>query len=197
VRSPPLNLQSVPSYPATTLAGVLRAVVALFVAMGDTTPIYVGERYLRQEGKPRRIILVPDDGEVSGVLGVGEGAVSSVVQTCTAYLWGAETADDLTRYDDADTLLDRFVNALVRCAVGRLKDAPLQRGKETDILTYGEEYRLRFGYEREIAKDQTVWNTAIPPLVPQYNPPPFDAPPGTPASTIEIDLSTTPKDPTT
>ncbi len=189
------NLLPVAAVPATTLAGVLRAVVDLFAAMNDATPIHIGERYLRMEGKPRRIVIVPDDGDVSGVLGIGEGARASITQTATVFLWGAETGDDLRRYDDADALLDRFVNVLVRVAPGRLDSAPVQRGKDTDILTFGEEYRLRFSYKRQIPTDVAVWSAALPtPEDPNPNPPPFDAPPGTPESTIAIDLTTSPKE---
>ncbi len=191
-----INLQTVPSYPATTLAGLMRAIVELFAAIESTTTVYVGERYLKQEGKPRRIVMVPDDGTVTGVLGIGETAAGAVVQTCTVYLWGAENAVDLDRYNDADALLARFVNALRRLAGSRVKDAPLTREKATDIVTFGEEYQLRFAYEREVAQDPEVWNYAIPaPSDPQLSPPPYDAPPGTPASTIAIDLSTVPQEP--
>ena len=190
------NLQTVPSYPATTLAGLMRAIVELFAAIEPGTPIYIGERYLKQEGRPRRIIMVPDDGTISGVLGIGETAAGGLTQTCTVYLWGAETGDDLDRYDDADALLGRFVNALKRLAGSRVKDAPLAREKDSNVVTFGEEYQIRFSYEREIPTDQEVWNYAIPaPSDPKLSPPPYDAPPGTPASTIAIDLSTVPEVP--
>lgn len=191
-----INLQSVAAYPTSPLPDVLRAIVGIFSIVEPATPIFVGERYLRQEGKPRRIVLVPDDGNLGAVLGAGEGTVAGVTLACTAYLWGAETAADLDRYDDATSLLHRFVNVLKRVAGARVKDAPIEREKDTNIETFGEEYRLRFSYEYGIALDQEVWNCAIPTAADeQLSPPPYDSPPGTPASTIAIDITVSPEEP--
>ena len=191
-----INLQSVPAYPTSTLADLLRAIVELFATVEPTTSIYIGERYLRQEGKPRRIVLVSDDGNLGPVLGVGEGTIGGVTLACTAYLWGAETSNDLDRYNDATLLLHRFVNALKRLAGARVKDAPITREKDTNIVTFGEEYQLRFSYEYGIPLDVEVWNYSIPtPSDEQLSPPPYDSPPGTPATTIAIDITVSPEEP--
>lgn len=191
-----INLQAVPAYPASPLADLMRAIVDFFGTVEPTTTIFVGERYLKQEGKPRRIVLVPETGNFSGVLGVGEGSIGGLTMACTAYLWGAETASDLDRYDDATSLLHRFANVLKRIAGSRVKDAPIDRERGTNIETFGEEYQFRFSYEYGVPVDTEVWNYAIPaPSDPQLSPPPYNAPPGTPASTIAIDITVTPEEP--
>lgn len=191
-----INLQSVEAYPTSPLPTLMRALFDFFAIVEPETKFYVGERYLKQEEAPRRIILVPDAGNFGGVIGAGEGTVGGLVMTCTAYLWGAETADDLDRYDDATALLHRFCNVLKRVAGSRVKDAPITREQATNVETFGEEYQVRFAYEYGIPTDVEVWNTAIPtPSDPQLSPPPYNSPPGTPASTIAIDITVTPQEP--
>ncbi|HSM92116.1 MAG TPA: hypothetical protein VLT47_04455, partial [Anaeromyxobacteraceae bacterium] len=53
--------------------------------------ILVGERYLREEGAPPRIVLVRGQGEAGGTFRVGDGNVATYEQQLRAYLWGTET----------------------------------------------------------------------------------------------------------
>lgn len=77
--------------PRSSTAGMMAAIVAAYGVLGDPAVFYVGERYLRQEGAPPRIVLVRGKGKAGGTMRVGDGNVATYAQGFTAYLWGSET----------------------------------------------------------------------------------------------------------
>lgn len=113
--------------------------------------IYVGERYLRQEGATPRIVFVPTTRERwGGILDIGSREVASRLQGCDVYVWGAETLADLDRYDDADARLDDMIAAVFIAGAGRITGGDVVREAETNIATFGEEYRWSFVYARQV-----------------------------------------------
>ncbi len=174
----------------STLADLFGGIVALFAAVSDPTVIYVGERHLKREGKPGRIIFVSDTGSVASMPKLSAGYVSGVSLGFTAYVWGKESSsnNDLLRYVAADALVDRLINALSVLAPGRLTPGTIQRAKDTHILTYGEEYQVRFTYSRGVARDAALWAVDMTAV----SPPDADRPQGDTGYTFEIDAAVTP-----
>lgn len=77
--------------PRSTTADVMSGIIGAFAAVGDPTTFYVGERYLKQEGAPPRIVLVRGSGTGVGYGAIARGYVSGFAQEFVAYIWGSET----------------------------------------------------------------------------------------------------------
>jgi hypothetical protein len=195
--SPNSNPQAISGYPRSTLTTVLQAVrdhFAAAVAIGYAAPkIYLGERYLRQEEAPRRLVLIPDGvpgGEWSLPSEMGAGLVADASRTCLVYVWGAENADDFMRYRDAEALAYDFLTVLRRRAPGCIKPLGFGREQLSNVVTFGEELVIGFAYEGGVERNGALWNVDIPARsddtnapTQQLSPPPFDAPPGVPVGT--------------
>jgi hypothetical protein len=155
--------------PRSTLGAAMVAVRAQLAGAGygrdpNTNPggieILIGERYLKEEGVPPRLVMVRTTGKSGGALRVGDGNVASWAQGFTAYLWGAETADDATRYDAQDNLVDQVVNAIRKTMPGRAELSTINPLVETNIVTFGEELQLLVTYKRSVPRDGRLW--AVP-----------------------------------
>lgn len=182
----------------TSLAGALRYVRALYAQAGllrtvSTDPstgieMLEGERYLHENGHPPRIVFVRDDEKVGGVLEIGSNEIGSRSQGCTAYVWGAETTDDGTRYDAADALLDRLMAAVNIAGAGRITPGTVQPMKDTNVETFGEEYRWRFEYARQVPRDATLEAAATALAVLSSSPDDPDRPTGGSGLTFNVDI---------
>ncbi len=89
-----------PTALVSTLADVVNAIVARFVAVGDArsasnlrgTALLIGKKYLPMSSNdaPPRIVFVLGDGDIGGVegLGIGKGYVAGISEELTCYVWG-------------------------------------------------------------------------------------------------------------
>lgn len=165
--------------PRSTLGAAMVAVRAQLAGAGytrdpNTNPggieILIGERYLREEGAPPRLVMVRGTGE-SGAnpaasptpKRIGDGNIAQWGQSFTCYLWGAETVDDATRYDAQDVLADQVVNAVAKVMPGRAKVTTINPLLETNIVTFGEELQLVVTYTRGVPRSGAIWAVATPP----------------------------------
>jgi hypothetical protein len=178
-------LSAIPS----TLSDVIAAVIANLVGIGEVdyphvdgsglVGIYIGERYLRQEGAPPRIVFVRADAESNGGISVGARQVGGISESVDCYVWGAEGSTDLDRLRDAETRWHRLLNAFKACAPGRLKAKRRPRLRGTNIETYGEEFVWAVEYTYAVPYDQTVWDYAYAHAAsPAPSPPNPDQPDG-------------------
>jgi len=159
--------------PVSTLDDVIDGVRAVFEAasMLRVTPgdglieWLIGERYDGQEGAPPRVfVLTGEDGSVGGPDRIGGGMfVAGVRERCTFLIWGAETAADGDRYRAAKDIGVDLTNALRLVAPGKIKGLQLRRPYKTDILTYGEQYRLGVEYAWNVPRRARIWNVAVTP----------------------------------
>jgi hypothetical protein len=92
--------------------------------------------------------------------------VAGVKERCTFLIWGAETTADGDRYRAAKSLGIDLINALRLVAPGRLKGLTLRRPYTSDLLTFGEEYRLNVEYSWNVPRRAAIWNVAITPNAP-------------------------------
>lgn len=146
----------------------------------------IGERYLREEGAPPRIVLVPDtNGTIGPALAVGARQVCGITERVRCYVWGREGASglDVDRYDDARARSMRLLNAFKASASGRLRGASLVRGVDSNVETFGEEYQLTLAYTWGVPEDAAVWAAAFA-LLPVGSPPAPDQPQGPTANTF-------------
>lgn len=140
----------------STLFDVLRAVRDIMVAEDPLTKVYNGEKYLRQNESANRIVFVAGDGTWTGAPKLAAKMVGAVNDSCTALIWGAETTDDFARNDAALALRRRLIGALHRVAPGRITPGAVERLRDTNLLTYGEEYRLTFSYREDILAVKSI-----------------------------------------
>jgi hypothetical protein len=161
--------------PVSTLDDVLEGVrlvlsTAGYLRTGNHPPgieWLVGERYEQSEGAPPRVlVLVGEDGSVGGPGAVDAGYVAGVTERCTMLLWGDETTADGDRYRAAKQIAVTVVNALRLVAPGRLAGLTLRRPYKTDLLTYGEEYRLTFSYFWRVPRVAAIWSVPVTPISP-------------------------------
>ncbi len=155
--------------PRSTLADLMRSVVAHYQAMGadrgsgpNGVELLVGNRYLKAEGLPPRIVMVRTNGTVGADPTVTRNGLydASIAHGLTCYVWASETTDDLSRYDALDNVLDRLVSIFRKCAPGRVRISTLNPLVETNVLTYGEEAQVLVTYLRGVPRDSAVW--AVP-----------------------------------
>jgi hypothetical protein len=178
----------------STLPDVLRAVKEIMHGEDPTTEILCGERYLAQEGASNRVLFLIVDGTWTGAPKIGAKMIGAVNDGCLVYIWGPETSDDFARYDAANVLRARFLNAMHRVAPGRITPGAVNRLRGTNELTYGEEYSLAFTYREDITAAKSI--AMLPPVegVPTSPPDPLQ-PPGTPASIITTVITVSPENP--
>lgn len=181
--------------PVTTLSDVLVAVRALLIAVGDVradsnlggVELLFGERYLKQEGSPPRIVFVREDGDIGPVLAVGARQVNSITETVRCYVWGAETSDDVDRQRAAEALAHRLLNAFKATAPGRLAGKVRLRNSDTNVVTYGEELVLDLAYSYGVPYDDAIWDAAYAAAPdPALSPPDPDRPQGDTGDTFTV-----------
>lgn len=126
-----------------------------------------GERYSGQEGAPPRIFwLTGEDGKIGGPGVVDANYVAGVTEQATALLWGDETPADGDRYRAAKSLGVLLFNCLGKVAPGRVTRLSFRRPVKTDLLTFGEEYRLSFSYFWRVPRIAAIWNIPVTPVSP-------------------------------
>lgn len=155
----------------TTLADVIRSVVALAIAVGDasgqndgrggTARIFHGEEYLDQNDTPPRVVFVqnPDGGELGGPLAIGARQIASITEMVNVHVWGAGASDD-ARLDDARARAMRMINFFKASAPGRLKGKVLDRLQAPKKLRFGEQVRLSYSYVFAVPCDDEIWTKA-------------------------------------
>lgn len=189
-----------------TLDDVLDRVVLLFTTAGLTrdansnpggVAFLRGERHLNEHGAPPVVVFVPseDGGELGGPLQVGARQVASITETVKCYVWGPETLDDKARLVAARTLAMQLLNAFKASAPGRLTGGRLERGIDTHVLTFGEEYRLTISYVWGVPEDEAIWaaarSTAPSPAASPPNPDKPNGDTGATFTTSSITLTNT------
>lgn len=188
-----------------TLSDVIANVITLLVAVGEADyphvdgsgklGIYIGERYLTQEGAPPRIVFVRAGGESNGGIAVGARQIGGISESVDCYIWGKEGATDLDRIREAETRWHRLFNALKASAPGRLKSKQRPRLRKTNVETYGEEFVWTVEYTYAVPEDQAIWAQAYAMAPnPAQSPPRDDKPNGDTGLVFkvgEIDLTNT------
>ncbi len=177
-----------------TLDDVLDSVRASFSRRGrlrdvNTNPGGVemlrGERYLRQEGAPPRVIFVCASGNIGGPIAIGARQTASITESVRCYIWGAETDDDAGRISAARSLAMELINTFKAWAGGRLTGGSLERSIDTNVETFGEEYQLVYNYIWGVPEDEGVWADAYANAV-AASPPNPDKPNGDTGATFGI-----------
>lgn len=153
----------------STLSDVVSNVIALLVGVGEAdyphvdgsgkVGIFIGERYLKQEGAPPRIVFVRADAESNGGIAVGARQIGGITESIDCYVWGAEGTDE-ERYRDAEARWHRLLNAFKACAPGRLKSKRRPRLRGTNVVTFGEEFVWTVEYTYAVPEDEAVWTYA-------------------------------------
>lgn len=185
--------------PPTTLADVIRSVVALAMASGDVNAgdgvgvrVFHGEEYLEQNDSPPRIVFVQTaaGGELGAPLAVGARQVASITDTVQVHIWGAGPSDD-ARLDDARARAMRLINQFKACAPGRLKGKMLDRLQAPKILRFGEQVVLTYSYTWAVPYDQEVWDQAYARAAsPAPSPPNPDKPDGDTGAVFSVGSTT-------
>lgn len=205
------NPQTVQGYTVTTVTGLMRAIKEHYARIAAkenvaAPTIQFGRRHIEQIHAPPRIVFVKRKGPWGGPEQMGAGRVAQLSPLIEAHIWAPEPAvgedefeNELLRFDAADPMLDRFLNVLARLAPGRIVPAEVdpddgQGDAAASVNHHGETYLVTFRFLRDVAREELVWNR-LPTLTdtgrptPQLSPPPYSTPPGTPASTIEINTT--------
>jgi hypothetical protein len=165
----------------STLSDVLRYIEAIYALIPDETTVFFdGEEHLESEGAPGRIIFVQteDGGELGPPLAIGANQAASITETVVCYVWGSETVADADRCDDAKARSMRLLAAFKAAAPGRLAMRRLSRMKGTNIVTFGEEWRMTIAYTWAVPQDRAVTKAAKTLGGPSPLPPDPDRPDG-------------------
>jgi hypothetical protein len=136
--------------------------------VGWTPLVYVGERYLKQHGAPPRIVIVPGNGAggdaaTTSVKRIGDGNISHYAADVTAYLWAAESNDDLARYTAIEDAIDAFINCLNKVATGRKTVRVINPTITANIVTFGEDRQIVASYQRGVPRDAAIWDVPVEP----------------------------------
>lgn len=106
----------------SNLAAVIRQAVAAFDAMGNGTPVDVGDWFVGEfgTGSDARVVFAPEMG--AGKIGPPHemGNVASMTHSCDVYVRAAETQDPLTRFDAAYDLADIVIECIQTAGTGRI-----------------------------------------------------------------------------
>lgn len=189
--------------PVSTVHDVIANVIALLTAVGDardpnTNPngieLLIGERYLREEGAPPRIVFVPTTagGRLGPPLEIGARQVGSITESVRCYVWGAETSLDVSRYDDAAARCVRLLNAFAASCSGRSTKGAFSRNAGTNIETFGEEYVVELSYTWPVPYDDEIFAAAYATAPsPALSPPNPDQPTGDTGLTFGVAVTLT------
>lgn len=153
--------------------------------VGWTPFLYVGERYLKQQGAPQRIVIVPGAGEVSAPRNIGAGNVARDVEEIRAYLWAGESTDDIARYAEIESMKDRWINVIRKLMPGRAEIHTVNPTLISNIANFGEDRLIITRYERTVPRDAAIWNVALTPI----SPPDAMRPNGDTGDTVEVDIT--------
>ena len=134
--------------------------------VGWTPLVYVGERYLRQHGAPPRIVIVQGSGEESGPGRVGDGNIARKTAQIVAYLWAAESADDLVRYAAIEAAEDAWSNTVGKVIPGRSVRRTVNPTITANIVTFGEDRQFIVDYSRGVPRDAAIWAVPVTPISP-------------------------------
>lgn len=170
--------------PRSTVADLMAAIRQRYADIGDTTPVLVGERHAPEIAAPPRIVLVRAGGKVTGT-GRTDTNIARFDQGVRAYLWGAETVDDIQRYAAVDAMFDRLVNILRALAPGRIEISVVDLS-DASVETFGEHLQVLATWSRGVPRDAVVWRA---PVAPKPTPDPM-APNGDTGDTFEIEPTT-------
>ena len=128
--------------------------------------VYVGERYLRQHGAPPRIVVVPGNGEIGGPIRMGDGNVASDAEEIRAFVWAAESPDDIGRYVFIEAMKDAWINMIRKIMPGRAELRTVNPTLVTNVVTFGEDRQLVAVYKRSVPRDAAIWSVPVTPLSP-------------------------------
>lgn len=142
--------------------------------VGWTPLVYVGERYLKQHGAPPRIVIVQGDGSLaqgsnprigdgSNRQRIGDGNPKRYAVEVRAFLWGAESTDDLARYAAVEAMIDLFSNIVDKVAPGAMGFRTVSPTMNANILTFGEDRQVVWSYSRNVPRDGRVWAVPVTP----------------------------------
>lgn len=160
----------------STLADVLRQIVDAMSAMGDATAIQVGKQYLPHlgAGAPPRVLFVPEPkGKIGPPYDIGYAA--SVTHSCNVYVRGAESGDDIGRFDAAYALSDRIMSLVSTATTGKGgAESDFADDSPAGVDCYGADVAWSFTYRRDVPHDAARYRLAgatadaAPPPVPAY-----------------------------
>ncbi len=144
--------------PASHLGVVLRQVAEVFGDAADATPIMVGKQYLKTfgAGTGPRVLFVP---EPRGKFGapIETGNPCSVTHSCAVYVRGAESGDDIARFDAAYELGDRVMSEIARATTGRrYTETEFVDDSPADVDAYGADLAFSFTYRRDVSWDAKI-----------------------------------------
>lgn len=156
--------------------------------VGWTPLIYVGERYLKQTGAPPRIVIVPGAGQSGPPSRLNAGNIARDVEELRAYLWAAETADDLARYTAIEAAKDTWINIIRKIMPGRAEIKTINPALVSNIVTFGEDRQIVALYERSVPRSAAISNVPITAI----SPPDPDRPNGDTGYEYVVDASAAP-----
>jgi len=173
----------------STLAAVIGQVIDAFADMGDATPIMVGKLYLERVGSAPRIVFVPEPaGKVGPPRELGYSA--SIAHGCDVYIRGAESGDDLHRFDEAYRLERIVIDCVNTAATGSIEWGARSDNSPTDADAFGAEVKLSFTFTTDVPHDERRW--ALPAASADASLRRVGVPPGVPGTVDSVDVTTVP-----
>lgn len=127
--------------------------------VGWTPLVYVGERYLKQHGAPPRIVIVQGDGSLapgSTRQRIGDGNPKRYEVEVRAFLWGAETVDDIGRYAAVESMIDTYSNIVDKVCPGAKGFRTVSPTMNANIVTFGEDRQVVWTYSRNVPRDGII-----------------------------------------
>jgi len=181
----------------STLPAVIRQVRAAFDAMGDATPILIGEHYLKRgvgDGATPRIVFVPF--ATPGKWGPASemGLAASINGTCDVYVRApTHTDDDITVWDDALSLAAKVMATIVPATSGRLEPGAFADDTPEDTESYGVELKFSFSFVHDVSHSAARWSLPAASEDPSNpNDPQPGVPPGQSGTVDTVDLTVEP-----
>lgn len=175
--------------PPASFSQFLRKILYYFRESGNATPILVGDAYLENVGIDARVVLVPEAvGEVGPAMVMGSDA--SIAHGCEVHIRGAESGDDLDRYDAAHALQAKTISAIRRAGAGRLELKDYRPSSPTKVDAFGAQVSFSFSWRVDVQKDPEIY--AVPDATPEVYDTYFSDAPGATPATVTLLPTVTP-----
>lgn len=177
----------------STLAAVIGQVKDAFDAMGDATPVMVGEQYLAAGvGTYPRVVFVPEDGAGKIAAPHQAGYAARMVHSCSVYCRAAESGEDIDRHAAVYALADLVIGCLAVACSGRIEWGALVNDSPTKVDVFGAGLKFAFTFARDVQHSAARW--ALPPATQSNETAIAHPPPGIAAAAVTITPTATPEE---
>lgn len=147
--------------PPSTLTAVMRQVDQALSLMANATSFMVGKEYLKDfgVGSAPRVLFVPEpSGKVTTPYEMGNAC--AMVHSCNVYIRGAESGNDIARFDNAYAISDIILDLIITAGTGRIEWGTLADDSPANVDGPGADVMFSFTFQRDVRHVSRRWALA-------------------------------------